>query len=242
MPNADRRELEIHPEGSHQVSGAVIIGAGPGIGRSVALRFAREQMPVALITRTPATVADTVDAVARHGVPTVPLTADSTDEAQLSSALDAAVSQFGVPDVVVYNPAVIQADRIGHLSTRSHLNAWSVNVVGALQAAAHIAPLMARRGTGSFIITGGMPQAKAEYASLSLGKAGVRTLVNLLHQEYGDSGVHAATVTVDGPVAPGTAFDPGLIAEHYWTLHTQPRNQWDHEILHAESTEARTRK
>jgi hypothetical protein len=78
-----------------------------------------------------------------------------------------------------------------------------------------------------------MPEPKPEYVSLSLGKAGVRTLIALLDQQYGSFGVHAASVTVDGPVAPGTDFDPDDIAEHYWHLHTQPRHLWDHEALHA---------
>ncbi|GAB2953093.1 hypothetical protein ACFMQL_37635 [Nonomuraea fastidiosa] len=92
---------------------------------------------------------------------------------------------------------------------------------------------MAARGHGTIIITGGMPEPKPQYVSLSLGKAGVRTLVTLIDQAYGASGVHPASVTVDGPVAPGTAFDPDDIAEHYWTLHAQPRDRWTHEILHS---------
>ena len=85
---------------------------------------------------------------------------------------------------------------------------------------------------GSFIITGGMPEPEPAYVSLSLGKAGVRALVTLLDKEYGASGVHVATVTIAGEVAPGTAFDPGDIAEHYWRLHTQPPEHWEHEVVH----------
>ncbi len=214
------------------MSGAVIIGAGPGIGRSVARRFAREGLPVALIARSAATLEGVAGAVAPFGVPVVSLTADFTDEASLRSALNAASDELGAPDVAVYNAAIIQADTAGQLSRRAHLDAWAVNVLGALTAAAHVAPAMAQRGSGSFIVTGGMPEPKAEYVSLSLGKAGVRTLVDLLDLEYGPSGVHVASVTIDGPVAPGTAFDPDDIAEHYWALHTQSRDQWQREVLH----------
>jgi NAD(P)-dependent dehydrogenase (short-subunit alcohol dehydrogenase family) len=213
--------------------GAVIIGAGPGIGRSVALRFAREGMPVALIARNEETVRDVARVISPLGVAVKCLTADSADEAALRSSLDAAVGELGLPDVVVYNAAVIRADAPGDLPVTGHLRAWAVNVIGALTAAAHLAPAMARRGDGTFIVTGGMPDPKPQYVSLSLGKAGVRTLVTLLDQEYGPSGVHVASVTVAGPVAPGTNFDPGDIAEHYWRLHTQPRPRWEREIIHA---------
>ncbi|MEV0229197.1 SDR family NAD(P)-dependent oxidoreductase [Nonomuraea sp. NPDC050786] len=203
--------------------GAVIIGAGPGIGRSVARRFAREGLPVALVSRT-GTALD-LDGVLTYK-------ADVADEDGLRAALDAASAELGTPDVVVYNAAVIRPDTPGEASMRAQLDAWAVNVVGALVAATHVAPAMARRGSGSFLVTGGMPEPKAAYVSLSLGKAGVRTLVKLLDEEYGPSGVHVASITVAGPVAPGTEFDPDDIAEHYWRLHTQPRDRWEQEVRH----------
>ncbi|WP_037312239.1 SDR family NAD(P)-dependent oxidoreductase [Amycolatopsis orientalis] len=210
------------------MAGAVVIGAGPGIGRSVALRFAREGLPITLIARTEATLAP----VAAEIGTALALTADVTDEKALTTALDAAVREHGVPDVVVYNAAVIQADAPGELTTEEHLRAWSVNVVGAITTAAHVAPRMAERGSGTIIITGGMPDAVPEYTSLSLGKAGVRALVSLLDKRFGPSGVHVASVTVAGAVAKGTPFDPDDIAEHYWRLHTQPHDGRLREIVH----------
>ncbi|WP_407563053.1 SDR family NAD(P)-dependent oxidoreductase [Streptomyces sp. 184] len=218
------------------MAGAVVVGAGPGIGAAVARRFAREGLPVALVARSRRTLGPVAEAVAAGaGVPpgygALPLVADVTDEEALRSALDAAADRFGVPDAVVYNAALVRADALGELTQSALLDAWAVNVGGALTAAAHLAPAMARRGGGSFLITGGMPEPKAPYVSLSLGKAGVRTLARLLDLEYGPGGVHVATVTVDGVVAPGTDFDPDVIAEHYWRLHTQPRSRWEHDVL-----------
>ncbi|MEU4605129.1 SDR family NAD(P)-dependent oxidoreductase [Kribbella sp. NPDC023972] len=211
------------------MAGAVVVGAGPGIGAAVARRFARAGLSVGLIARSETTVKAVADGITGD---VLALAADSTDEVGLRAALDRVVEEYGVPDVVVYNAAIIQPDAVGDLTARQHLDAWAVNVVGAITTAAHVVPAMAERGSGSFIITGGMPEPKAAYASLSLGKAGVRTLVTLLDQQYGAAGVHAASVTVGGAVAPGTAYDPDDIAEHYWRLHTQSRDQWEHEISH----------
>ncbi|MES4906373.1 MULTISPECIES: SDR family NAD(P)-dependent oxidoreductase [unclassified Streptomyces] len=216
--------------------GAVIIGAGPGIGQSVARRFAREDLPITLVARSEKTLTAAAEALSPTGVPVRSVAADSADEHALRTALDSAIEEFGLPDVVVYNAAIIQSDSLGELSVSAHLDAWAVNVVGAVNAAAHTVPAMAERGSGSFLITGGMPEPKPQYLSLSLGKAGVRALVTLLDQQYGAGGVHVATVTVDGPVAPGTDFDPDLIAEHYWRLHTQPRHAWEREVLHTGRT------
>jgi hypothetical protein len=69
----------------------------------------------------------------------------------------------------------------------------------------------------------------AAYASLALGKAGLRAAVTLLHKELKDDGVHATSVTVHGPIAPDTPLAPELIAERYWTLHNQPSDEWTDE-------------
>ena len=203
--------------------GAVIIGAGPGIGRAIAARFAREGMSVATIARSKPP----------QPYAALTLTADSTDETALRAALDAAAAELGPPDVVVYNAALIQADALGDLPAQALLDAWAVDVVGAITAAAHVLPGMAARRSGTFLITGGMPEPDPAYLSLSLGKAGIRTLVTMLDEQYRRSGVHVATVTVAGEVAPGTAFDPDDIADHYWRLHTQPRDRWERETVHA---------
>jgi len=212
------------------MSGAVVIGAGPGIGTAVARRFAKEGLPVTVIARSRSTVDSAVEALGP--VEALGLTADSTDAQDLQSALDRATEAYGTPDVVVYNAAIIQADSPGELSVQAHLDAWAVNVVGAITAAGHVLPAMAARGSGTFLVTGGMPEPVPAYTSLSLGKAGLRALVDLLHTQYGESGVHVAEVRVDGAVAPGTAFDPEDIAEHYWRLHTQEPASWSRQIAH----------
>jgi len=198
----------------------------------VARRFAKEGLSLALIARNIATVQAVAETLDSYGVPTLCLRADSAAETSLRAALDSAIAQLGVPEVVVYNAAIIQGDSPGQLSVQRHLEAWAVNVVGAMTAATHLLPTMARRGRGSFLVTGGMPEPDPDYTSLSLGKAGVRTLVSLLAKKYEPSGIHVATVTVAGAVAPGTAFDPNDIAEHYWRLHTQPRGRWQREVVH----------
>jgi NAD(P)-dependent dehydrogenase (short-subunit alcohol dehydrogenase family) len=211
----------------------LIIGAGPGIGTAVARRFAREGLPVTVVARSRETVDRAVAAVEAAGAETLGLRADAADERALRGALDQAADAHGLPDVLVYNAGLIRADRPGELSVREHQEAWAINVVGAITAAGHLAPRMAERGSGTIVITGGMPEPLPEVTSLSLGKAGVRALTGLLARAYGDAGVHVATVTVGGVVEPGTPFDPDDIAEHYWRLHAQTRDEWEHEIVHS---------
>jgi len=212
------------------MAGAIVIGAGPGIGASVARRFARESLPVAVLARSQATVEQALESLAQSAAATVGVTANVTDEHALRTALDQVVDRLGPPEVLVYNAALIQWDAFGELPARQHLDAWAVNVVGAITAVAHLGPGMIEAGRGTILLTGGMPEPVPDVTSLSLGKAGVRALTELLARAYEPSGVHVATVTVHGAVAPGSAFDPDEIAEQYWRLHTQPPGSWQREV------------
>ena len=210
--------------------GAIVIGAGPGIGTSVATRFARAGLPVCVLARSRLTVDTAVAALNDAPAGALGLTVDVTDEAALRARLDEAVDRFGVPEVLVYNAALIQSDVLGELTARQQLDAWAVKVVGAISAITHLGPAMTEAGEGTILITGGMPEPIPEVTSLSLGKAGVRALTELLARAYEPAGVHVATVTVAGAVAPGSAFDPDDIAEEYWRLHVQPAGSWEREL------------
>lgn len=211
------------------MSSAIVIGAGPGIGASVARRLGREGLAVGLIARsrrtldvTAATVPGTVFAAA----------ADVAREDDLRAALDDLIERAGVPELLVYNVALIQADAPGTLTAAQHLDAYAVNVVGAITAVAHVGPRMAAARRGTIVLTGGMPEPVPEVTSLSLGKAGIRALTQLLARAYEPRGVHVATVTVGGTVASGTAYDPDDIADHYWRLHTQNAGAWEREVVY----------
>jgi NAD(P)-dependent dehydrogenase (short-subunit alcohol dehydrogenase family) len=212
------------------MAAVVIVGAGPGIGRSVARRFAAAGMRVGLIARTTASINIAQVNLAAAGIEAIGVPADAGQQAQLTAALDVLVGQLGIPEVLVYNAGIIQRDHPGQLSQERHFAAYAVNVLGAMASAAHLAPAMAEAGGGTILITGGLPEPDPEVTSLSLGKAGVRALTVLLAKEYGPRGIHVATVTVGGAVAAGGRFDPDRIAESYWRLHAQPPGSWEHEV------------
>jgi short-subunit dehydrogenase len=113
------------------------------------------------------------------------------------------------------------------------LSSYAVNVVGAISAAQVFTPPMREARAGTFLATGGYAgvDPQPDYASLSLGKAGLRAAVPLLHKELKDDGVHAASVQVAGAIAPGTPMAPDRIAETYWALHAQPAAGWTTETV-----------
>ena len=80
---------------------AVVLGAGPGLGAAVAQRFARGGYAVALMARSPSTLAAAHELVTQAGRPAISLPADATDPSSLSAAFAEVRERLGHPDVFV---------------------------------------------------------------------------------------------------------------------------------------------
>jgi len=93
---------------------------------------------------------------------------------------------------------------------------------------------MMEAGHGTILLTGGglALAPLADLASLSIGKAAVRSLAFSLAEELEPAGIHVATVTICGFVQEGTHFSPDRIAAEFWRLHQQSPGQFETEIAY----------
>jgi short-subunit dehydrogenase len=204
----------------------LILGAGPGLSASIARRFGREGFAVTLVARREQALAELADQLRGESITVDTATADAADPHGFRTALEDLAERI-TPGVVVYNAALITSD------TDYLLSAYAVDALGAISAAQVFTPAMRQAGSGTFLATGGYAAVdpQPEYATITLGKAGLRAAASLMHDELKADGVHAASITVYGPIAPGTASDPDRIAETYWALHTQPAAEWSAETV-----------
>ncbi len=208
----------------------IVAGAGPGMGTAIASRFAREGFEVALIAREVARLEAIAREVRSHDVNVSTWTADLCDIASVARAFEGIARDHGSPDVLVYNGARWHEQPAIEMDAASFNSDLALCATGALVCAQHVFQGMKARGSGSILFTGGglalHPERGAGIASLAAGKAALRALTYALAGELADVGIHVATVTIDGMVVPGTALDPALIAEHYWSLHAEPPGRW----------------
>lgn len=210
-----------------------VIGMGPGVSLAVARKFAREGYSVAAVARRADALKEQVDALAGGGATARGYAADSGDPASIAAALSRVATDMGDPDVLVYNAAGVRFKPLAELSAEEFNADLRVSVGGALSASQAVLPAMRKKGQGSLLFTGGgfAFEPMPALASLGVGKAGIRNLAFSLFADLKDSGIHAATVTICGPVKEGTAFDPARIAEAYWTLHAQAPGAFEREIM-----------
>jgi NAD(P)-dependent dehydrogenase (short-subunit alcohol dehydrogenase family) len=214
----------------------IVAAAGPGLGVAVARRFAREGFDIALIAREAPRLEALAELVRSEGGRATTHTADLCALDTVAAAFADISAIYGSADVLVYNGARWHERPAMTLNPIDFTWDLSLCATGALVCAQHVYPGMREAGSGTILFTGGglalNPQYGAGLASLTAGKSALRGLTYALAAEFADDGVHVATVTVAGPIAPGTAFGPERIADRYWALHTEPRSAWSVETIY----------
>jgi NAD(P)-dependent dehydrogenase (short-subunit alcohol dehydrogenase family) len=201
----------------------LLIGAGPGVGASVVRRFGREGFRSTLISRG-VTLEQLAAELRGEGLEIEAVAADIEDLDGYRATLERIFRAPGAPGVAVYNAAL--PDTVERLRT-----AYDVDVLGAVVAAQVAAPVLRSAGAGTLLFTSGgfADNPVPALASLSMGKAALRSAATLIAAGVREDGIHAATVTIVGSVVRGTAFDPDTIAELFWTAHTDPADAWQTE-------------
>jgi short-subunit dehydrogenase len=211
---------------------ALIVGVGPGLGISLARRFGREGFALTIAGRNQDKLTGFAEQLRGEGITVDTAIADAADPKAFQASLQELAATI-TPTVVVYNAAIIAADNVLTSDIDYLITNYNIDAFGAIIAAQVFTPAMRQAGTGTFLASGGYAGVDPQpaYATVSLGKAGLRAATTLIHKELKDEGIHAASVTIAGAIEPGTPMDPDLIADTFWTLHTQPPTDWTAETV-----------
>jgi NAD(P)-dependent dehydrogenase (short-subunit alcohol dehydrogenase family) len=217
---------------------AVITGVGPGLGAALARRFACDGFSLALIARSP----HFIDQLAKELPCALPLTADVTKPADITSAIKEVRKELGVIGVLIHNAS--SADDSGVMDTTpgQFEQSWRVTALGAFICARETAPDMIEAGAGTMLFTGATSSLRGGgWLAFSSAKFALRGFVQSAARELWPKGIHVAHVVVDGIITSDktdraasnetrTHLDPNEIAEAYWYLANQPRSAWTLEL------------
>jgi short-subunit dehydrogenase len=209
-----------------------VLGCGPGIGMSVAERFAWEGFSLGLVTLDAGPIGKMVQALRDTGVGADLAVGDVRDDAWLADRMDRFEEMFGPPSVLVYNASAGVDGPASTLETMDLTDDLSTNLLAPLRAVQRVLPFFRLAKAGTVIFTGGgaAVRPQADRASASIGKGSLRLLGLLLGQELEAENIHVAVATLSGRVEKGGDLDPDAIAERYWDLHVQRPPHWDIEI------------
>jgi NAD(P)-dependent dehydrogenase (short-subunit alcohol dehydrogenase family) len=221
----------------------LVAGAGAGVGKSVAERFAREGYAIALAARN----VQKLNSLAKE-LGGQPFAADLSDEAQVIALFDAVESGLGAIEAVAFIAATRVQGPIADLTMEDFERVWRQSTLSGFLVGREAARRMLPRKRGSVIFTGasGSTRGRAGFAAFAAAKGGLRFMAQSMARELGPQGIHVATVLIDGAIdsermwrdyrermqklGPDGAVHPDAIAETYWQIHNQHRSAWTHEV------------
>lgn len=210
-----------------------IVGAGPGLGLSIAKVFGRNGFSVALVSRTQEKVDRLAAELAESGIDAAGFAADIMDRPSLVAVFARIKDRFGPVDVLEYSPA--PHNPVPGITMAGPLDVTVDNIqpqldyylYGGLTATQQVLPDMLERDAGTLLFTTGGASANPtaappEFANIAVGSAALRAWVLKLHQVTEGTGVYAAHVPLSvwiGSGGPDT--QPDTIATHYWEIYTK---------------------
>ena len=230
------------------------VGVRWGIGGAVAQKFAKEGFFVVLTTRNAANASALEKAIREQSGESMIVELDLVSRESISKAFAKIRDQVGDPDVLVYNAGYLEGrdlppekELLEHIPVEMFETTQHIASRGPFLVAKEVLPAMRERGEGSFLISNNSSSLRGRKRmtgqSLYYPRVMMRTLAQVLTEEYSEHGVHVANVVIDGLIdSPGTralpkaqqqpevVMNPVKIAEAFYYLHTQDKSCWTHEL------------
>jgi NAD(P)-dependent dehydrogenase (short-subunit alcohol dehydrogenase family) len=230
------------------------VGVRWGVGGAIAQKFAQEGFFTVLTTRTEANAAGLAAAIREQGGDCAIVELDLSSETSVATAFETIRRDAGDPNVLIYNAGYLEGrdlppgqELIEYIPVEMFDVAQHIASRGPFLVAKEVLPAMRKKGEGSFFFSNNSKslRGKKRYTGESLyyPRVMMRTLAQVLTEEYSELGVHVANVVIDGTIdSPGTrampkiqnqpdlVINPVKIAEAFWYLHTQDRSCWSHEL------------
>jgi len=216
---------------------AFIVGAGTGLGASLARVLKGEGFQVALAARD----ARKLDGLAAE-TGAIAVAADASDPESLKAAFRHVDRELGPPDVVIYNASSRVRGPFIDLDAVAVRGALEVTAYGGFLVAQEAARRMVPRGSGAILFTGASASVKgyAQSAPFAMGKFALRGLAQSIARELAPRGIHVAHFVIDGGIrsasreapagAPDSLLDPDAVARTYLDILRQDRSAWTWEI------------
>lgn len=168
---------------------AFVTGAGSGIGRATAIRFAQTGARVALVGRSMSSLRATADAIESTGGVALPLSADVSNEADVQTAVRATVERFGPIDVAANCAALAPGGAVHEITAEVFDRTIATNLRGTWLAVKYEAEAMVRAGGGAIVNVSSISAAGGGPSDYSASKAGVEGLTRGAAEELAQFGI-----------------------------------------------------
>lgn len=172
-----------------------ITGASSGIGREMAIQFAREGAHVAVSARRKERLGELVKEIEKLNQRALALPCDVTREEEVEQAVAKIISHFQRLDIAVANAGFGVGGKIESLSAEDWKRQLDVNVVGLTSTIKHSLPYL-RESRGRIVLMGSIASmiSSPQGAPYAASKAAVRAIGQVVSMELHGSGVSCTTI------------------------------------------------
>lgn len=191
---------------------AIITGAGRGIGRSIAIAYAKAGAAVVCSARSGAEIAETAAQIKTSGGRALAHVADVADYASLVSLFQRASDEYGGVDIVVANAGVAtEQRRIEDSDPELWRKTIDINLTGAYYTAHAAIPHLRKRGAGKIIMVGSGQRNRPApgFSAYSCSKSGMWMLTQSLALELHEYNI-SVNELIPGPVKTAMTRDAAI--------------------------------
>jgi len=175
---------------------ALITGAGQGIGRAIALRFADEGAKVVVVDVAEASANAVADEIKAAGNEALAVVCDVTQRDQVGALVERVLSAYGQIDILGNNAGITRDARLIKMTEEDFDRVIDVNLKGAFNLAQAVAGPMIERGYGRIISTASVVALYGNFGQSNYvaTKAGVIGMTRVWARELGPKGITANAV------------------------------------------------
>ena len=200
-----------------------VIGAGKGLGNSVAKIFAQNDFRIVLISRNEKNLSNYSEEFKANGFEVYTKATDVSDFQNFKKTFEELIQQYSTPDVLFFNVGVTVADKDVKLSPELFSERYKTDVISAYNCIELVNTKEFQDKKGTILITGGGLAINPYYGylPLSMNKAALRAMVKAYSPILKEKGVYIGTVQITGTIGADEKFAPDNIAKIYWKLYQE---------------------
>lgn len=186
---------------------AIVTGAGSGIGKAMAISFAKSGCKVVCVARRKATLDDVVAEITKAGGDAIAFAGDVTSYEQMQAMAKTAVDAYGRIDILLSNAGVIPQVPLSEMTDKDFDMVMDINVKGMFHAIKAVMPYMKKQKYGRIILTSSITGPITGYPGWAVYGASKAAQLGFMRTAAMELAPYGITVNA---VSPGNVMTEGL--------------------------------